>query len=139
MTEESKKPRAWMGLLRTLRFMVLRLLVLFITVTVGVYLSILIANMGGKVDEIRDAQIQENVNAQLLADPELQRLTTEERRELIDRRIALERERLGLDQPFILRSFRYLGTALSLNLGRAENMTKFQPMEPLEPLISQAW
>jgi peptide/nickel transport system permease protein len=36
---------------------------------------------------------------------------------------ALEEKRLGLDQPFITRSFRYLTSALTLNLGRAQHMT----------------
>jgi peptide/nickel transport system permease protein len=37
--------------------------------------------------------------------------------------IRLQEEQLGLNQPFLLRSVIYLTDALTLNLGRAENMT----------------
>jgi len=42
---------------------------------------------------------------------------------LIQDRIASQEQRLGLDQPFAIRSIKYLGNALTLNLGRALNMT----------------
>ena len=44
-------------------------------------------------------------------------------RRIIDERIELEEKRLGLDRPFIVRSFTYLSSALSLSLGRAERLT----------------
>jgi len=37
--------------------------------------------------------------------------------------VALQEKRLGLDQPFAIRSVRYLGNALLLDLGRAERMS----------------
>ena len=37
--------------------------------------------------------------------------------------IRLEEERLGLNQPFFIRSVRYLSGALTLNLGRSQNMS----------------
>ena len=42
---------------------------------------------------------------------------------MIEEMATLEEERLGLDRPFILRSFGYLKNALTLTLGRAEHMT----------------
>jgi len=41
---------------------------------------------------------------------------------LIQEKIANEEKRLGLDKPFINRSFTYLVNGLTLNLGRAVNM-----------------
>jgi peptide/nickel transport system permease protein len=98
------------GLLQDLRritvFTVVRLFALFVTVVIGVYLAIFIANMGGRVD----------------ADPAFFDLPDAERNRLIETRVQMEVERLRLDQPFIVRSFDYLFQALRLNLGRAEHM-----------------
>ncbi len=96
--------------------------VLFITVVIGVYLTILIANMGGAVDEIREGQIRESVSMMVGMSPEYQELTSDERREITDRLVEIERDRLGLDRPFVIRSFVFLGNALTLNLGRAETL-----------------
>jgi peptide/nickel transport system permease protein len=110
-------------LVRVVRYMAIRAVSLFLTVLIGVYLSILIANMGGYVDQIRKAQIREQVGATALADQGLRRLPPVEIRRIIDQRIELEEKRLGLDRPFIVRSFTYLSDALTLSLGRAERLT----------------
>lgn len=114
---------AFSTLLRVLRYTVVRVVALFLTVVVGVYLTVLIANMGGYVDEIRRGQIRENVAIGVLGNPELSRLPLEERNARIAEMVAIEEQRLGMDQPFIIRSFGFLTSALTLNLGRAENMT----------------
>lgn len=108
---------------RLVRYTVVKLVTLFITVVIGVYLTIIIANMGGQVDEIRRGVIRENVAIQISLDPSLRELTSQERSEYAAKLVALQEKRMGLDQPFFLRSFRYLYDALTLNLGRAENMT----------------
>lgn len=110
-------------LVRVLRYTVFRLIALFLTVVVGVYLTVLIANMGGYVDEIRRGQIREQVAISVLGNPELQRLPLNERNQRIAQMVAIEEQRLGMDRPFIIRSFGFLTNALTLNLGRAENMT----------------
>jgi len=114
------------GFLRDLRrltlFTVKRLAALFLTVLVGVYLTILIANMGGQVDELRMVQIQSTVAEQVRADPAFFDLSPQERNALIERRVQLDVERLRLDQPFIVRSVDYLQQAIRLDLGRAEHM-----------------
>lgn len=112
-----------MTFVRVLRYVVFRAVSLFLTVVVGVYLAILIANMGGYVDEIRKAQIQEQVGATMLADPKLRALPPSEVRRVIDQQIELEQRRLGLNRPFVVRSFTYLRDALTLSLGRAERLT----------------
>lgn len=108
---------------RVLKYSGIKLVTLFFTVIIGVYLTILIANMGGYVDEIRRGQIQENIAAQLLNNPSLRVLTVEERNQFINEQVAIQERRLGLDRPFAIRSFTYLFDALTLNLGRAENLT----------------
>ncbi|MFP4393898.1 MAG: ABC transporter permease [Anaerolineales bacterium] len=96
---------------------------LFIAVVVGVYLTILIANMGGYVDQMIIGQARERISLQVNMDPELRKLSPEERLEMIDELVALEERRLGLDQPFLIRSFRFLWNALRLDLGRAQFMS----------------
>lgn len=110
------------ALLRVVQYSALRLLALFVTVVIGVYLTIVIANMGGYVDEMRKGYIREQVALSVGLDPTLKDLTTEERQEHIDTLIALQEKRMGLNQPFAIRSFRFLSGALTLNLGRADNM-----------------
>lgn len=111
-------PSAWR---RVVQYTVFKLLALFATVVVGVYLTILIANMGGYVDEIAKGVIREQISLQVSLDPRFQKMTSEQRQGAIDDLIALQEKRLGLDQPFLIRSFRYLTDALTLNLGRAQN------------------
>ena len=109
--------------LRLARYTVGKFLSLFLAVLIGMYLTILVANMGGYVDEIMKAQIRERIGLSVAMDPELRRLPSEERLELIDGLVAVEEQRLGLDQPFIARSFRFLFNAMTLNLGSAQYLS----------------
>lgn len=104
---------------RLLRFMSFRILMLIVTIVIGVYTTILIANMGGYVDTIMRNDIKERINMQVAAMTANKPITTEARKIMAEEMIALEVKRLGLDTPFVIRSFRYLGNALQLNLGRA--------------------
>ena len=107
---------------RVLRYAWVRLVTLAITVVIGIYLTILIANMGGYVDTIMRNEIRDNTTQSILANPAFRQLTPEAREKLIQEKIANEEKRLGLDKPFINRSFTYLVNGLTLNLGRAVNM-----------------
>jgi len=123
-TEATGRRRARLQDLRRLGlFTAKRVLALMLTVVVGVYLTIVIANMGGRVDELRIIQIESEVAEAVRADPAYSDLTSAERNELIQERVDLEIERLRLDEPFIWRSFDYLNQAIRLDLGRAEQMT----------------
>ncbi|MFL7838338.1 MAG: ABC transporter permease [Candidatus Promineifilaceae bacterium] len=108
---------------RLLRYSAMKLLALFFTVAIGVYLTVLIANMGGYVDEIRRGQIRESVALTLTTNPEFQKLAEAERSKIMNETIAIQERRYGLDQPFILRSFAYLKDALTLNLGFSDGIT----------------
>lgn len=110
-------------LVRVSRYVVVRLLVLFATVVVGIYLTIMIANMGGHVDQIMKSEIRNRVTQSIAFNPAMQRMDPDVRRKLIEDTIAQEQARLGLDIPVAVRNVRYLSNALTLNLGRAINMT----------------
>ncbi len=108
---------------RVFRYFLLRLITLFVTVVIGVYLTILIANMGGHVDNIMRSEIREFINAQVTANPANRDLLPEKRKEIAEKLIAAKEKQLGLNTPFAIRSFRYLTNALSLKLGRSLIMT----------------
>ncbi|MFW6380264.1 MAG: ABC transporter permease [Halorhodospira sp.] len=118
--------RAGTSLLRDLRYLAAftlkRVLALLATVIIGVYLTILIANMGGQVDELRKAQIQAEVAEQVRGDSSFNDLDAEERESVVQEQVDLEVERLRLDEPFFWRSLDYLRQAVFLDLGRAEQM-----------------
>jgi peptide/nickel transport system permease protein len=118
-----RRGSAWETFWRVARYTLTRAVALFLTVLVGVYLTILIANMGGYVDQIRISQVREQAGAMVLADPELATLPPSELRRRIDYQVELEIRRLGMDRPFLVRSFTYLFDALTLSLGRAEQLT----------------
>ncbi|MRR32000.1 ABC transporter permease, partial [bacterium] len=119
----TKKKGTTSAFARVARFMGVRAITLFFTVVVGVYTTIMIANMGGYVDTIRRNDIRERVNMQVAAlTYKNLTMTAEARRAMEDQMIALEENRLGLNTPFAIRSFRYLTDALQLNLGRAQQM-----------------
>ncbi len=108
---------------RVTRYTLVRLITLMVTVVIGIYLTILIANMGGYLDQIRRGEIREGVQARMLTDPTLRNLPPEARQQRMEDLIRLEEKRYGLDQPFVVRSFRFLANALTLNLGRSFQLT----------------
>ena len=114
--------RSSSGFMRVVRYTAVRLVMLFLTTVAGVYLTILVANMGGYVDQIQRATIREDVNQLVRNDISMKSLTQEERQARIDDMISIREKRIGLDQPFAVRSFRFLRNALTLNLGWAQNM-----------------
>jgi peptide/nickel transport system permease protein len=70
--------------------MAVRLVTMAFTVVIGLYLTILIANMGGYVDEIRRGDIRETVQQQVMNDKALKSLTATQRVKLIADRVANE-------------------------------------------------
>jgi peptide/nickel transport system permease protein len=122
-TQVIKRKWADSTFLRVTRYSIVRIIALFLTLVIATYLTILIANMGGYVDEIMRNEISERVTQHIVGSPASINLTPETRRKLIQDAIALEEKRIGLDKPFAVRSFTYLSNAMTLNLGRAINLT----------------
>lgn len=109
--------------IRVAKYMSVRLITMAFTVVLGLYLTILIANMGGYVDQIRRGDIREFVQQQVRNDPGLKSLSAAQRSQIIEDRIANQEKRLGLDKPFAVRSFAFLKNAVTLDLGFAEFIT----------------
>lgn len=105
------------------RFALLRAVFLVLAVLIAVYITVIIANLGGELDNIRRAEIRYEVGMAAYANPEYRKLPPDVLSKLVDDLTEQEVERLGMDQPFFpKRSFEYLGKALSLDLGWAERM-----------------
>lgn len=105
---------------RIAKYTLMKGITLLITVVIGVYLAILIANGGGYVDKMREGQIREQVSLQLASNPEMAYLSQAERQQIYEQTVQIRIRQVGLDQPFMVRSFRYLWNGLTLNLGNAE-------------------
>jgi peptide/nickel transport system permease protein len=117
--EKKQKSGSTSTLSRVLKYSGIRLLSLFITVVIGIYLTIMIANMGGYVDQMMKAEIQERVTMQIAMNPAFRNMDSATKTQLTQERIESEIERLNLDQPLMIRSVGFLKNALTLNLGRA--------------------
>ena len=109
--------------IRVVKYTGVRLVTLFASIVVGIYLTIMIANMGGYVDQIMRGEIRDRITTDVFQNPTLRELTIDQKNKLAEDRITNEEKRLGLDRPFVIRSINYLKNALTLNLGRAQNMT----------------
>ncbi|MDT8305968.1 MAG: ABC transporter permease [Anaerolineae bacterium] len=106
-----------------LRYVAVRLVALVFTVAAGVYITVIIANMGGHVDKIRMGAIREGVALSKQVDPEFRQLPAEERASIINQEVELAAKRYGLDRPFWQRSIVYLRDAMVLDLGFSEGLT----------------
>lgn len=106
------------------RYTLVRAVTLVLAVIVAVYLTVMIANMGGEMDRVKKAQVQFEVGMAVFMNPANKGLPPSVLQELVRELAEVEFRRLGLDEPFFPgRSFRYLRNALLLQLGRAEFMT----------------
>ena len=94
-----------------------------ITLVIAVYLTVLIANMGGYVDEIIKSDILFSISTSIRQNPAYKNLPPEQIQELINKTYQNELKRLGFDKPFIYRSVEYLRRALMLDLGRSLYIT----------------
>jgi len=108
---------------RILRYALLRGISLFAVVVVAVYITILIANMGGYVDQIIKSEVRFEIGVRINQDPAYKNLPPSKKAELIEGIYQQEIKRLGLDTPFIFRSHQYLLKALTLDLGRSLYLT----------------
>lgn len=120
---KTRTPEMNSTFVRLTTYTALRAIAIFVTVVIGVYLAILVANMGGKVDDIRRADIRLEVSMSAAQNENVRMMSTEDRQAYIARQVAAEEARVGLDKPFMVRSFGYLKNAITLNLGRAEYLT----------------
>lgn len=130
-TELTKPPEfklsRWSGasgtIKRLAKYTAFKLVMTLLTVTIGIYLTIMIANMGGVVDTMAKSLIRESFFLGIANDPLYQRLSPEEQKIYMNSEIALAEKRVGLDRPFAERAAGFLWGAMRMDLGRSINMT----------------
>ncbi len=101
------------------RYLIKRGAFLLITLILAVYVSVIIANFGGLIDEILKGQIGFALRQSLRRDPEFNALPPEVQDEIFTVRFEGMVEARGLNEPFIPKTIGYTIDALQLNLGRA--------------------
>ncbi|MEM0233264.1 MAG: ABC transporter permease [Candidatus Nezhaarchaeales archaeon] len=101
------------------KYIAKRAVLLALTLVVATYVTVVVANAGGFIDDIIKSQVHYSVSTSLARDPNFARLPDEERQKIIEERVQAILSAKGFDKPFIVRSFIYLIDALTLNLGRA--------------------
>lgn len=102
------------------RFAAIRAALLLLAVIIAVYATVMIANLGGKVDEYRISQIRFEVAIEIFNNPANRALPQDQLDEMVENKVNRQIHLKGLDRPFIERSFRYLWNAMTLDLGRAD-------------------
>jgi peptide/nickel transport system permease protein len=121
--EETRRQSAYTSFLRLIKYSLMRLASLLASVVVAIFLTILIANMGGYVDQIRLGEIREVVVQSVRGNQANRDLPPEQFQALVDDLIYQEAHAQGLDEPLMVRAVRYMKKALTLNLGNAMRMT----------------
>jgi peptide/nickel transport system permease protein len=101
---------------RVVKYGAVKGVTLFLTVIVGLYLTIIVVNLGGHIDDMYRGMIFESVTGRLasgwLADE-----SPEVRTEIAEQTVREMEEARGLDMPFLLRSGYILLSSLTLDFG----------------------
>jgi len=134
---DRKKATSDSTFVRVAKYSGVRLVSLFVTVVIGIYLTIMIANMGGYVDTMMKSEIAENVTLQIQMNPAYKNLPPAEKKKLSDQRIQDEIERMHLDQPLAVRTVRYMKNALTLRLGRSLRISSDDGSRDVRRIILQ--
>lgn len=122
------KPGWTLGpILRVGRYTAVRALVLFITVAVGLYFTLLAANLGGKLDEIAEDNLRWTIGNSVAASPEYRHLTPLERRFLTEEMVQAALAAQGLDVPIYIRSLEWLPKGMALEFGRSRSVRVRDP------------
>ena len=96
------------------RYLIKRGVFLLITLILAVYVSVIIANFGGLIDEILKGQIGFALRQSLRRDPEFNALPPEVQDEIFTIQFEGMVEARGLNEPFIPKTIRYTIDASNL-------------------------
>ncbi len=92
---------------------------LVVTLLIALYATVVIANFGGYLDKILEAQTRYEVIRELNTDPSFHRLPPEVQNRTLNESISSALEARGLNQPFFLKSVRFTWDLMNFRLGRA--------------------
>ncbi len=108
-------------MLRTLglpivRYLTRRALILGATLVAAAFITVLIANMGGYVDEMIYKELKYSIESSLARSPDFAKLPPDVQRQLVDERLQAAVKARGLDQPLWVRVLRYTCESLTFSL-----------------------
>jgi peptide/nickel transport system permease protein len=122
---------------RLLKFIGIRTASVAISIVIAILFTIVVANLGGKVDEIVKAEVEFYVWDSINRNPALRFLSQEEREKLAKEMIENILRARGLDKPFPIRVFIYLKDALTLNLGMSMHLTSNTGSRQIRLIIAE--
>ncbi len=99
---------------RLTRYIIVRLLVLAATLIVGVYVAVVVANLGGFIDEIVQDRISTGLMGMAMG---MQGMPVEEKMAALEQAEWAMQEAAGLHRPFLLRCVGWLFDSLTLQWG----------------------
>ena len=114
--QNEKTPRPTRPLVRIAKYSAIKGISLLVTLAVGLYITILVVNMGGYVDEMRRGNIAEAVGGRL-QNGWMKDVPPDERNRIANETIAQMEEAAGLNQPFLVRTFHWFTGSLMLDFG----------------------
>jgi peptide/nickel transport system permease protein len=129
-TEPIYKP-----ILRFIQYASKRALALSITVVLGLYIALLAANLGGKIDEVAKAEIIFAAQMIVSQDPQYRDLTAAERTRIARERADQMEEARGLNRSIFLRTAEWLPKGLTLQLGQSQFLRTITYRPPGEQRI----
>lgn len=106
-----------------LKFMAKRTVLLLVSLIIAIYIAIVLANLGGLIDNIVKADLIMSITSSVRNNPAFMGLTASEKQKIIDSLYQSALEAKGLNTPFPIRSLYYLKDALVLDLGNSLYLT----------------
>jgi peptide/nickel transport system permease protein len=125
-----KAERVFWPVYRFGRYTAVRAVVLFVTVAVGLYVTLIAANLGGKLDKVAEDNVRWVIGGNVAANPEYRHLTPLERRFLTEEMVQAALVAQGLDVPIYIRSLEWLPEAMALEFGRSRSVRVRDPLVP---------
>lgn len=110
------------------RYAVVRLLLLMLTVVVGLYVTLLAVNLGGRIDEVVREGIVFQAAVIVGADPAHKDKTAAERTQIARELAAQMEAQAGLDRHILLRTAEWLPRGLMLDLGESRSLQSISPL-----------
>jgi len=132
----SETRHAWA---RCARYLCGRVITVGLTVLVGVYVAIWVSNIGGYADAQRRHDVRSETTYRLFMQmgTHLVSLPADEKHAVIEGYVTEAFKAADLDQPFIVRSFRYFRDAFSFNLGESTRKSRAGSHNVLDILLDR--
>ncbi len=110
-----------MTIARVFRYSLVRILMVILTVGVGLYLTLMVVNLGGYVDDVMKGQISEMILGYALAGY-FDDMAPDERTDAAAQLQWNLEEQYGLHEPFAIRTARWWFNGVTLQWGNAERL-----------------